>query len=167
MSIRTFGIAAAVVLLLLAGYGVSLIFNQWQHFSAGAYEIRYNRLTGVAQVKAGGEWASFRKDPYAQALSQADLKRLTIRDIAWGPDGLLCATAINRTGTPVRGRLAFHVLIRDAFDNKFVKDRTLRETVDFPPNSETAFLVQTGLETPDLVQRKTSLLLEPTSYSGP
>lgn len=166
MSIRTLGKVFALAAVLAAGYGIFLLVKQWEYLPIGPYEVRRNRVTGKVQVKAGEKWAAFETDPYAAPLTPEELKRITIKEAAWGGDGILCARIVNVSDQPLKGRLGFSIVLRDAFDNKWVKERTLRQTIDLPARSDTPFVLNTGMETPDTRTRKTAIFPVPTNYSG-
>jgi hypothetical protein len=166
MSIGTFlrgvGLVFGVV-VLYCGY---LLVTMWQPVPVPGYTVRQNRFTRVAQVQDGDRWTNFRPDPYGASLTTDDFSRLRITDITWGPRGILCARAENISDQPVTGRLSFRVVLRDSADEKFQRDRSLRESVDFPPRRIVPFVLRTDLRTPDTQKTRTTIQLEPTATTG-
>lgn len=156
------------VALFLAGllYFIYLLINQWQYLTIGSFEVRRNRLTGIAEIKYNDKWTRFQDDPYAEPIPSEKLPRIRIEDLTWGPDGLLVGHAVNRLTTPIQGRLAVRIILRVKKDLRFVRDRSLRATVDFPPGKPVPFILRTDLTTPDPEKLKTELELQPTSFSG-
>jgi hypothetical protein len=166
MSVRKFLCIAAGVAGALLGYGVYLLITQWQYFRIADYEVRRNRFTGIAQVRDNSAWTNFATDPYGESLTEDQVRRIRIENIAWGPAGLLCARATNLTSEPIQGRLAFRIVLHDAKTGKFQRDRSLRATVDLPAGRPTPFVLRTDLFTPDANKIKTTVALEPAAYSG-
>jgi hypothetical protein len=166
MSVRTFLRIAAGVGGALVGYGIYLLATQWQYFRVDAYEVRRNQFTGIAQVRDAGMWTNFANDPYGESLSEEQVRWIQVENVAWGPGGLLCARAVNRSSKRIQGRLAFRIVLRDAKTGKFRRDRSLRATVDLAANRATPFVLRTDLPTPDTDKIKTTIALEPTAYSG-
>jgi len=166
MSVRTFLRIAAGICGALLGYGVYLLATQWQYFRIGEYEVRRNQFTGIAQVRDAGAWTSFTNDPYGEALSEEPLRWIQVENVAWGPGGLLCARAVNRSSERIKGRLSFRIFLRDAKTGKFQRDRSLSATVDLAANRATPFVLRTDLSTPDTSKIKTIIALQPTAYSG-
>ncbi|HVK04395.1 MAG TPA: hypothetical protein VM490_13035, partial [Armatimonadaceae bacterium] len=109
-------------------------------------------ITGIVEIRNNGKWEqSLRNDPYADTLSDADLQRVTLRDVAFGDRGLLCATAVVKPGgPPVKGRLAVQAVILGP-DNKrrtIQSERVMRGTVDWPAGATVPFVVATGVDPP-------------------
>jgi hypothetical protein len=128
--------------------------------------VRRNRLTGIAQVKIGEVWTDYQDDPYSEAIPQERLQDIRLTNVAWGADGLLCVRAENRSETPVRGRVAFHIIRRKSTDMRMLPDRTLRVTIDIAPKATIPLLIRTNLPTPDPKRLRTTVELQPVSYSG-
>lgn len=166
MNIRT--VIRGGIALVSAGllYFMYLLINQWQYHRIGSFETRLNRLTGIAEINHNGTWTRFQDDPYAEAIPEEKLKRIRIENLAWGPGGLLTGQAVNRLADPIQGRLAIRIVLRNKKDQRFIRDRSLRVTVDFPPGKPTPFIIRTNLTTPDPEKLKTELELVPTSFSG-
>jgi hypothetical protein len=138
----------------------------WIPVPVPRYEVRSNRFTGIVQVKDGDRWTHFRPDPYSEALTREQLQRLRVTDVAWGPNGVLCARGENLSDQPLTGRIAFRIILRDAKVGKFQRDRSLRESVDFPPRRVTPFVLRTDIPTPDPKTTNTLIVLEPAATSG-
>lgn len=149
-----------------AGYGVILLLNPWEPLTIGEYTVRRNRITGVAELRVGDRWTRFDDDVSATPLPPEYVSRIRIESLAWGPDGILCGKAYNRLANPLRGRLAIRIVFRNSKDHRFVRDRSLRATVDFPPMTATPFILRTNLRTPDPATTVTEIELEPTAASG-
>ena len=153
MTVRTFGIVVLVLFVALLGYLGYLFARRWEPQQVGRYEVRRNRFTGIVEVKNGENWEqTLRNDPYADALSEADLQRVTLRDVAFGERwGLLCATAVVKPGAPpVKGRLALQLVVLGP-DNKrrlTESERVMRTAVDWPAGGSIPIAVATGLTPP-------------------
>ena len=153
MNIRTFGVIVLVLFVALLGYLGYLFAKRWEPYTVGGkYEVRRNRITGIVEIRNNGKWEqSLRNDPYADTLSDADLQRVTLRDVAFGDRGLLCATAVVKPGgPPVKGRLAVQAVILGP-DNKrrtIQSERVMRGTVDWPAGATVPFVVATGVDPP-------------------
>jgi len=153
VSVRTFGIVLLVLAVGILGYVGYLFANQWEPYAVGdRYEVRRNRFTGIVEIRREGNWVrSFEDNPYADALSEADLQRVTLRDVAWGRErGLLGVTAVVKPGAPVKGRLGVQVIILGPDGKRRVteSERVLRGAVDWPGGSQVPFVVPTGLTPP-------------------
>ena len=157
-----------ILTLVAAGiiYFIYLLINQWQYHRIGSFDTRLNRLTGIAEIRQNNQWTRFQDDPYAEPVPTEKLKRIRIENLAWGPEGLLVGHAVNRLADPIKGRLAIRIVLRNKKDQRFVRDRSLRVTVDFPPGKPTSFIIRTNLTTPDPEKLTTELELQPTSFSG-
>lgn len=156
----------AIAGIALFAYIIYLFVAMWITVPVSGYEVRRNRFTGIAQVKDGDRWNHFRPDPYGKSLTPEDFKQLRITDVTWGPNGILCARAENVSEQAIAGRVSFRIVIRDANDGKFQRDRSLRESVEFAPRRVTPFLLRTGMTTPDPVKTRTVIVLEPAATSG-
>jgi hypothetical protein len=159
----TFGIA---LLGAVAGCGVLLLLNPWEPLTVGEYTARRNRVTGVAELRVGDRWTRFEDDLRAAPIPPERVSRLRVEALAWGPDGILCGKVYNRLADPVRGRLSFRIVFRNVKDKRFVRDRSLRATVDFPPMASTPFILRTNLRTPDPATTTTEVEFEPVAASG-
>jgi hypothetical protein len=164
MKLRSILAAVGIAFLL---YLIYLVAAMWLRVPVPGYEVRRNRFTGIVQVRDGDRWNHFRPDPYSASLTAEDFKRLRITDAAWGPGGILCGRAENISDQPVTGRVSFRIVIREARgQGKFLRDRSLRESVDFPPKRVTPFVLRTNLTTPDPAETRTDINLEPTATTG-
>jgi|GEM_PF-6059036 hypothetical protein len=166
MTIKTLGIMTAVAVVGVLVYVASLIVAPWETQTIGSYTIRRNKLSGLAEVRVGERWTRFEDDLYAEPLHPEILKRLRVSEVVWGKDGILCGTVNNRLANPVKGRLAFRIVIRNKKDLRYIRDRSLRATVDFPAGSTTPFILRTGLSTPDIATTLTEVEIQPASFSG-
>lgn len=157
MNIRTLARILGVLVVLGIAWGIWRIVAQWSYQQIGPYAVRRSVLTGKLQVRGDdGQWTdSLKHDPYAPSLTPDDLKQAQLTAGAWGANGVLCGRARNRSQNhAIQGRIAFRIEIH-TFDGKRFKDRTLRETVDWPPGAATPFVLNTGLPTPTATQRWT------------
>jgi hypothetical protein len=167
MSVRTFMRGVAVVLICLAGWGIYLLIDQWHEQTIAGLQVRLNAITGVVQVRNGGEWVtSSRPDPYAPIVAPADLSRIRIVDAAWGQSGLLVARALVAPGAPIRGRLIVTLNIIDTAGQKRIRERNLRANVDWPAGALTPFVLRTNLSAPVGKFQKTVITLQPSLSSG-
>lgn len=157
---------ALIVALALSGVAVYQFMVRWQDVSFGGYEVRRNRLTGVAQVKVGEKWTDYQDDPYSEGIPVERMQDIRLTNVAWGTEGLLCVRAENRAATPFKGRVAFRIVQRKLTDSRMLPDRTLRVTVNIPPKTAIPLLIRTNLPTPDAKRLRTSVELQPVSYSG-
>jgi hypothetical protein len=167
MTVRTFLRIGAVLLLCMAAWGVNLLIHQWSEQRIGGYDVRQNAITGIVEIQTPVGWAtSFAVDPMATAIVTDDLKRVRVLDVTWGRNGLLCARVLVAPGPAVRGRLALRIDLIDVAWKKHIRQRELRETVDWPGGSLTPFVLRTNLSAPAGANVKTYVTLLPTQYSG-
>ena len=169
MSVRRFLGGLGIVALLLFAVGVWRVVNQWEYQTIGSFQVRRNLLWGTVQLKTGDDWrASFVNDRFAPPISDTDLRRVRIVDVAWGRDGILCARALVAPGAPIKGRLALRVQIQEVHQTKHIRDQSVRQTVDWPAGGMTPFALRTGLSAPgaDDTNLETVVTLQPTLYSG-
>ena len=157
---------AGVIAIALIVLVISLLATQWRPLSFGGYEVRQNRLTGIAQVKDGDRWKDYQDDPYSTGIDAVRLADIRLSNVAWGPDGLLCVRATNRSSQPFQGRIAFRIVERKLSDNRALPDRTLRVTVNIAPNQTIPLLIRTNLPTPDLKKMRIRVDLQPVNFSG-
>ncbi|GAB4462696.1 MAG: hypothetical protein OHK0029_30030 [Armatimonadaceae bacterium] len=166
MSIKTLVLGGVLIITAVLTYAGFLIAFPWEYYQVGDYAVRRNKVTGIATVRYNDQWSRFDDDVYADPLPPEVLKRLRVDKLIWGQDGLLLGTVTNRLADPVEGRLAFRIVIRDRKDRRFIKDRSLRATVSFPPNRPVPFILRTGLSTPDPKKTYTELEIQPVNFSG-
>jgi hypothetical protein len=155
VKIRTFGIGVAILVFGLAVWGVWTLTHQWAYEQVGPYAVRRNVITGIAEVQADdGTWnTGLWHDSAAPILDASDLKEIQLTRGAWGPDGILCGRAVNRSAIEsLNGRVAIHIDV-STFDSKRVKDRTLRGVVRWPAGASTPFVLDTQLPTPTPSQK--------------
>ena len=157
---------AVVIAAGLAALVVYQFMTRWQTMPVDGYDVRRNRLTGVAQVKNGDTWTDFQDDPYSTAIDAARLPEVRLSNVTWGPDGLLCVRAANRSAQAFQGRVAFRILQRKISDSRLLPDRTLRVTVNIPAYQTVSLLIRTNLPTPDSKRIRSTVDLQPISYSG-
>lgn len=152
MTIKTFGIGCGIValgLLVFLGYRIA---NPWETFVFSGYEVRRHRLTERAEVKVGETWqVALNNDPYAPAVSEADLARVKVVDAAFGPHAYFCGKVTVSGNKPVTGRLAFLINVAEVKTGKrrtIQSERALRCNVDFKPGPPQIFLVNTDMTLP-------------------
>lgn len=167
MSVRTFLRLGGILLAAICAWSIYFLFHQWNEQQIGSFTVRQNAITGIVQIWTNGDWkVPFENDQYAAALAPEDFKRIQFMDIAWGQSGLLCARALVSPGPAIKGRLAFRLDIIDMSWKKHIRQRELRETVNFPGGALTPFVLRTGLSAPAEKNQKTFITLQPTLYSG-
>lgn len=146
MSVRTFLGCLGALTVVVAFLWVAV--NQWHYETIGPFEVRQHGMTGILQIRRGGRWEGpFVPDRSAPPVPEDDLKSVRLVDLTWGPRGLLCGRASTAPFRPVRGRLAFVLLIRDGSGKRF-RDRALRQSVDWPAGATIDFALDTGLASP-------------------
>ncbi len=157
MTIKTFGIgcgAVAAGLLVFLGYRIA---NPWESFPFRGYEVRRHRLTERVQVKTGEGWKpALNNDPYAPAVPEADLARVRLDDVAFGPRGYFCGKAVVSGKKPVKGRLAFLINVADIKSGKrrvIESERALRCNVDFQPGAPQIFVIHTDMTLPTMEEK--------------
>lgn len=123
--------------------------TMWRYADAGPFAIRRNTITGVVQIRRGGEWSpSLGGDRYAERVPVEDLRHLRLKDINWGPSGLIAGRTENTSPKrDVNGRIAFRVIIRKK-DGSIVRDRSLQKSVKWPADQTQSWVIRTDLDTP-------------------
>lgn len=133
------------------------VLNAWEHQQLGPHQVRRQLVFGQVQIWRNGQWeSSFVVDPRAPLLSTEDVRRITVSDIHWGEAGLLGATATIAPGKPLKGRLVFAIEIQETRDGKRIRDRGIRETVDWQGGTKVPIVLSTGLFKP--IQKQKTLI---------
>ena len=168
MSVRTFFKIVGILIIAAAAWGVYLLIHQWEPQTIDGYEVRHNAITGAVQIRVGEGWrSSFEAtDPYAAAVAPADLARVRFVDSAWGKNGLLCARALVAPGPAIKGRAVLTLNIIDVVWHKRIRERDLRENIDWPGGALTPFVLKTNLTAPTEKNQKTFLTLQPVLSGG-
>ncbi len=164
MTVRTLGWGcggAVAALLMFLGYRLA---NPWEHFSFRGYEVERNRLTERVRVKVGDGWQyALNNAPYAPTVSEADLARVSLTRIEFGPRGYLCGVATVKGDKPISGRLAFLINVAEIESGKrrtIESERALRCNVAFAPGVPNVFVIRTDM-TPPTMQEKYRVQLIP------
>lgn len=155
-------IALAVGLLALAALVFSWTLGGWREFEIGGRPVRRHFITRAIQLKAGADWTnSVVDDPRAPLVPKADLKTVSLTDLAWGDNGMLIGRALTSNGKPIHGRLAFNLRVQEPNGTRVIGsgERSLRRAADWPEGTGTWFVLDTGLTTPD-PRQKTTVTLE-------
>jgi hypothetical protein len=158
VTVKTFGLGCLAVLVLLLGYGGYLVVNRWVYATVGdRYEVRRNRFTGRVEVKDQGQWRQTTDPrPLGDALSEDDLRRVRLTDLAWSRSGFLCGTAtVAPGGGPLSGRLAFQMVVVGSNGKRRLieSERNLRYRVDWEPGRPTPFALYTEFRPPESGER--------------
>jgi hypothetical protein len=148
-------IAPLLVLVLVAGgivAGAVRFWNtRWQYATVGAFPVRSDRVTSTVEFRpeSGGRWeAALRSASTDDPVLSADaLRTLSLRDLAWGPGGLLVGRLHNASSGAISGKLVFRLTIRAA-GGEVRADRELRKWVSCPPGRAIPFLLKTGMNSP-------------------
>ena len=168
MSVRTFFKIVGILIVAGAAWGVYLLIHQWDGQKIDGYEVRHNAITGAVQMRVGDDWKSSfdATDPYAPAVAPADIARIRFVDPVWGKGGLLCARALVAPGSPIKGRAVLTLNIFDIVWHKRVRERDLRENIDWPGGALTPFVLKTNLTAPTEKNQKTFLTIQPALSGG-
>jgi len=168
VTVRQLGVGCLGVIVLLLGYVGFLLFNQWVPQTVGRYETIRNRFTGKVQIKHEGRFQeTVSLTPTPNALTADELRRIRLSDVAWGKHSLLTGTATVAPGEPLRGRLAFQIVVLGGNDKRRLieSERNLRRTVDWPGGATIPFVLDTEFRLP-APGEKTSLTLVPVLLEG-
>lgn len=148
--------------LVIGVVALTAAANAWQYETIGRVSVRRHLLTGMVQLQSGKDWKpAFTVDPQAEIVPQSDLDTVTFTDITWGSNDLLTGNAVTKPGKPIRGRLSLVIQIQERQDGsvKNIKDRALRQTVDWVAGQPNAFVLATGLPHP-VRKQTTKITLE-------
>lgn len=155
MTIKTFGIGCGAVLLAVTGFVGWRVAMPWETFTFGGYEVRRNRITEKAQLKIGDSWANAlntnRFDQSAPNVPESELPRVNLSKLAFGERGYFCGVMTATGTTPIAGRLAVNITVRDTFTKRrreIESERSLRCNVSLAPGVPQTFLLQTDMTVP-------------------
>lgn len=146
---------AAVLVVRFLGYPPTL----WKYRTVGTVSFRTHNLLGRTEMKTEAGWRMpFARPAGASATPTPGEITVTLKDLAWSQDKWLAGRAVNTGDKPVKGRLAFNIVIRDTDTGRVVKDRSLRKEVDWPARSANSFAFYTDQAPPGPRQSATVVL---------
>jgi hypothetical protein len=125
----------------------------------GNYEVQKNNTSGSLKLKNGDNWIeNVKEDPGAANASKESVASVIFTDITWGEKGLLCAKA--KPKQAIVGKIALMVEVYDRATNKRLKDKSLRVVANWPQDTETPFVLNTTLATPEIKDVYTKIAAE-------
>ena len=149
--VKNLHIGVFLVFLVVAAAALFWIIVKpsiWSYDRLGALRVRTHRFTGALQVDTGSGWRTPPEPRDSNATpTAAELAKVKIKEVAWGPVGLLGGRIYNDSDRPIIGKIVLYVVIRDKGGEK-IADRELRKSVEWPSHQESIFLIKSGLTTP-------------------
>ena len=163
MTIKTFGIGCGAVVLAVLTFAGYRLANPWETFRFSGYEVRRNRLTERVQIHTDGAWQpALNNDSYSPTLSERDIARVKLRNLAFGPRGYFCGQASVTGNTPVAGRLAVNITVRDRNGGRrrtIESERSLRCNVSFRPGVPQTFVIHSDMTPPNRLEQFAVILV--------